>query len=369
MLQNPVTGQLLHARPLSALMDQITPMPTPPRPAARDSLIARATFTYYNGKLSDHFDGDRFFNLYGKTIDRGLRDILRWRRSRTPTPWPAPTTTVTRDRPPASSETLRIALVGHASLLIQSAGQNILIDPLWSERASPFTALGPVRHQPPAIAFEDLPPIDTVLITHCHYDHMDIPTLVRLHKRDQPRIITSLGNDAVLRRADRSLAAEAYDWWDRVDLGAGLTLNLCPAIHWSSRILLDRRRALWSGFVLHAPEGPVYLAGDTAFGDGTLFREIRRRAGAPLVAILPIGAYAPRWFMQPQHMDPDDAVRALLECGATTGLGIHWGTFQLSDEGQDDPEQGLATAGARHGVAPGRFRAARPGDVWTPPAG
>jgi L-ascorbate metabolism protein UlaG (beta-lactamase superfamily) len=330
-------------------MDHITPMPTPPRPAARDSLIARATFTYYNGKLSDHFDGDRFFNLYGKTTDRNLPDLLRWRLKRKPTPWPAPTTTVKRDHPPARSETLRIALVGHASLLIQSAGQNLLIDPHWSERASPLSFAGPVRHQPPAIAFEDLPPIDTVLITHCHYDHMDIPTLARLQERDHPRIIAPLGNDAVLRRANRALVAEPYDWWDIVELGPGLTLSLCPALHWSSRILIDRRRALWSGFVLHAPEGPVYIAGDTAFGDGNVFREVRRR------------------FMQAQHMDPDDAVRALLACGATTGLGIHWGTFQLSDEGQNEPEADLAAALVRHNLAPGRLRASRPGDVWTPP--
>ncbi len=319
---------------------------------------------YYEGPVSDHFDGQLFANLYAPTIDRSLADIRRWRRTSHRAPWPRPLQTIATDRPPAASQPLRIAMVGHASLLIQVAGCNILIDPVWSKRASPLSFAGPARHQPPGIAFADLPPIHVVLLTHSHYDHMDIPTLKRLWSAHRPRLIAPLGNDVVVRRAAEALRAETADWWDTIPLTPGLTLQVTPANHWSARTPWDRRRALWSGFALHTPAGPLYLAGDTAFGDGSLFPEIRRRCGAPAVAVLPIGAYEPRWFMAAQHMNPADSVQALLACGAHTGLGIHWGTFQLTDEAQDAPKLALAEALAVHALSPARFIPLHPGQVF-----
>ena len=226
---------------------------------------------FYSGPVSDHFDGQRFANLHGPTVDRGLRDILRWRRQGRGTPWPPPSRSVAMDRPPARVAGLRIVLVGHASLLIQAFGCNILVDPVWSQRASPLTFAGPKRHTPPAIAFAALPNIDVVLITHSHYDHLDIPTLKRLWARDRPRLIAPLGNDVVIRRAAEPLVVETLDWDDRADLAAGLAVTCVPANHWSSRSLSDRRRALWCGYVLRTPAGCVYLAGDTGYGTGTLF--------------------------------------------------------------------------------------------------
>jgi L-ascorbate metabolism protein UlaG (beta-lactamase superfamily) len=318
---------------------------------------------YYQGPPTDHFDGQVFFNLYAPTVDRSFADIRRWRRTARRTPWPRMAPAITADRPPAGSEGLRIAMVGHAALLIQVAGCNILIDPIWSERASPLRFAGPRRHQPPGIAFADLPPIHVVLITHNHYDHMDVPTLQRLWSAFRPRIIAPLGNDVVLRRAAERLRAETGDWWDTIALSSKLTVQFTPANHWSARTPWDRRRALWCGFVLHTQAGPVYLAGDTAYGDGTLFGEIRRRCGAPAVAVLPIGAYEPRWFMAAQHMNPDEAVAALLALDAGMGLGIHWGTFQLTDEGQEAPALALAAALTVRGMPPARFIALHPGQV------
>jgi L-ascorbate metabolism protein UlaG (beta-lactamase superfamily) len=312
--------------------------------------------------VSDHFDGERFFNLYGPTVDRSLGDAWRWKSRGAAARWPPPTRLVVRDEPPRRVEGLRIVLVGHASLLIQAAGCTMLIDPVWSERASPLSWLGPRRHQPPGIGFDALPRIDAVLITHSHYDHMDIATLRRLHRRDRPRLIAPLGNDMILGRA--GLRAETADWWERVVLTERVAVALCPANHWSSRTLFDRRRALWCGYVLQTPAGAVYLAGDTGYGDGTLFAEVRRRHGPLAVAVLPIGAYEPRWFMAPQHMNPDEAVRALLGCGAAQGLGVHWGTFQLTDEAREAPRDALAAARAEHGVPDARFRALVAGEVW-----
>ncbi len=322
---------------------------------------------YYQGPPSDHFDGARFRNLYAPTTDRTLRDIWRWRRTSTRAPWPPPVHAIATDRPPAGSQSLRIVLVGHASLLIQVANLNLLIDPLWSDRASPVRFAGPRRHQPPGIAFADLPPIHAVLITHSHYDHLDIPTLRRLWAAHRPRLIAPLGNDTVIRRAAASLRVQTGDWWDRIDLSPDLALQFTPANHWSARGLNDRRRALWSGYLLHTPQGVLYLAGDTAYGTGELFTELRRRCGPPRVAVLPIGAYAPRWFMAAQHMNPAEAVDAFRALGADHALGVHWGTFQLTDEAQSAPAEALAAATAAHALPPGAFRPMHPAEVWQLP--
>ena len=322
---------------------------------------------YYRGPKTDHFDGTRFTNLHGPTQDRSLHDIWRWKRAARPAPWPQPVSTVAADRPPACSERLRVSMVGHATLLIQVAGLNILIDPVWSDRASPLSFAGPRRHAPPGIAFADLPKVDAVLVTHSHYDHMDLPTLRRLWARDRPLVIAPLGNDAVIRRTAARIEVQTGDWWDRFELAGDVRVTLCPANHWSSRSLSDRRCALWCGFVLHTPKGVIYLAGDTGWGDGTLFAQVRTRCGRPLLAVLPIGAYEPRWFMAAQHMNPAEAVQALHACGADFGLGVHWGTFQLTDEAQDAPALALALARTADGVAPDRFRAMRAGETWQPP--
>ena len=320
---------------------------------------------YYEGPVSDHFDGVRFFNpdhLWSKSFGDALRgvwfsDKAEWPKSREGR----------LDRPPAriEGEALRVAAVGHATHLIQAAGLNILTDPVWSERASPVSFAGPKRVTQPGIAFDDLPKIDVVLLSHNHYDHMDVATLSRLAARDAPRMIVPLGNDAILKSHDPSIRADAFDWGDRVELAPGAAATLLPAYHWSARGVTDRRKAVWCAFALDlGAAGRVYVAGDTALAKGATFRAAKAEHGPFRLAILPIGAYEPRWFMRDQHMNAEEAVVAFGLLGAEAAIGCHWGVFQLTAEALDAPAEQLAASLQARGIAPEIFRAMKPGDVW-----
>ncbi|MDP1026482.1 MBL fold metallo-hydrolase [Sphingomonas sp. KR1UV-12] len=318
---------------------------------------------YYAGPPSDHFDGTRFFNPGQPGTDRGLRDMLRWKLAGGAARWPR-SVPVTTARPPARVDGIRITMVGHATLLVQAGGVNLLTDPVWSARASPFRHIGPRRVTEPGIAFDDLPPIDVVLLSHGHYDHLDIATLRRLQAAHDPLMAMPLGNDAIVRAAVPLARCVTGDWWDRLELGAGIATTLTPANHWSNRWPSDTRMTLWSGHFLDTAAGSIWFVGDTGFGDGRIFGDVRRRLGSPDVALIPIGAYAPRWFMAAQHVDPTEAVRIFTDVGATRALGIHWGTFQLTDEAREAPVEGLAAAVRAHGIAADRFVAAEPGGVY-----
>ena len=324
---------------------------------------------YYAGPVSDHFDGERFFDPHGAP-PRGRRDLLRWMADRygrgTRAKWPAWAPSPYADRPPARVEGAgwRVSYVGHASWLVQTAGLNILLDPVWSERASPLKFAGPKRVNDPGVAFADLPPIDVVLVSHAHYDHLDVATLSRLAKAHRPRVITPLGNDAIMRSHDPAIAAEVYDWNDRADIGAGVAVTLIATRHWSARSLSDRNMSLWASFVIEAPGGKIYFVADSSYGDGRTFREAGERHGPFKLALLPIGAYEPRWFMSDQHMNPAESVQAFIDCGAETALGHHYGTFQLTDEAIDAPLHALADALKVAEISPERFRTLRPGEVW-----
>ena len=317
---------------------------------------------YYQGPPSDHFDGVRFFNPGQASTDRGLKDMLRWKLAGGAAKWPA-SVPVAQAKPEAQVAGPLVTMVGHATLLIQIAGMNILTDPVWSARASPFTFAGPKRVTVPGIAFDDLPPIDVVLISHCHYDHFDVATLRRLQAAHSPLFAMPLGNDAILRAAVPGARCVAGDWWDRLPLTAAVATTLTPASHWANRWPTDVRMALWSGHYLTTPVGSVWFAGDTGYGDGAIFQDIRRVLGAPDVALIPIGAYEPRWFMKDQHVDPAEAVRVFQDVGAVHALGIHWGTFQLTDEARDAPRLSLASALSAAGLSPKSFVAAQPGVV------
>jgi len=233
---------------------------------------------------------------------------------------------------------LRVTLVNHATVLIQTAGANILADPIWSERASPFSWIGPRRHRAPGIRWDDLPQIDLALVSHNHYDHLDLPTLRRLAGGGRCQFVVPAGVARLLRSRNIDPVHE-LDWGDSVEL-SGMRIHCVPAMHFSSRGLFDRDRTLWCGFATETECGIVYFAGDTSFGDH--FAQIRERLGAPRLALLPIGAYEPRWFMSSVHMGPDEAARAHEILGARTSIAIHHGTFQLSDEGIDTPRRELA---------------------------
>jgi L-ascorbate metabolism protein UlaG (beta-lactamase superfamily) len=328
---------------------------------------------YYDGPVSDHFDGVRFFDPAG-TPPRSRADLLRWMVARrwrgTRAKWPAWAPSPHVDRPPArvAGGSWRVTYVGHASWLIQTAGLNLLLDPIWSQRASPFRMVGPRRVNDPGIAFADLPPIDVVLVSHAHYDHLDLATLSRLAAAHRPRVITPLGNDTIMRNHDPSISAEAYDWDQPVRIADAIAVTPVPTRHWSARNLSDRNMSLWASFVFKAPGGRLYFVADSGYGDGVHFRRARDHHGPLTLAILPIGAYEPRWFMREQHMNPDEAVQALLDCGAETALASHHGTFQLTDEAIDAPLHALADALQAAGIPPERFRALRPGQVWHAPS-
>lgn len=321
---------------------------------------------YYKGSLSDHFDGQRFFNP-GEERSRSFTDFLHWQFTKRTVPWPAVYPSPFQDKPPArvGGRDLRISFVGHATFLIQIAGHNILTDPAWSERASPVPFAGPRRYNPPGIPADELPRIDTVLILHNHYDHLDLPTLADLWRRDRPRIITPLGNDTIIRTHDEGIGVTALDWGDRVTLALGLQAFVEPAHHWSARATNDRNHALWGSFVVRGGGRSVYFAGDTGFGGGRHFGDIGARHPGLDVALLPIGAYEPRWFMAPNHMNPGDAVRAFRVLRAQSALGYHWGTFKLTDEGVDQPPRDLISVLRGEGIPAERFAAVRPGQVWT----
>jgi len=320
----------------------------------------------YAGPVSDHFDGDRFFDPDGVPPKNPL-DILRWQfgRDRQRHQWPEWAPSPYADTPPqrVTGNKVRLSFVGHASWLIQTSGLNILIDPVWSMRASPVSWAGPKRHNDPGIAFDALPPIDIVLVSHGHYDHLDLATLAKLAAKFSPRMITPLGNDVTMRSADDAIKAEAFDWHDRVDLGGGIAVTLVPTRHWSARGLFDRNKALWASFVMETPAGKLYIVCDSGYGDGKHFRSVAQTFGPLRLAILPIGAYEPRWFMQDQHMNPSDAVKALADCGAGRALAHHHRTFQLTDEAIDAPVTALAAALDEAKVPREKFVAPQPGQV------
>jgi L-ascorbate metabolism protein UlaG (beta-lactamase superfamily) len=299
---------------------------------------------------SDHFDGRRFFNPTGMTGQpwTAVPRMLVERR----TPWPAHVVVSPQHPPPLDAASAVVTFIGHATFLVQTAAGNILIDPMYSQRASPLSAIGPRRVRQPAVRFDDLPSISVVLLSHNHYDHCDLSTLRRLAERFDPIVVTPLGNGALVRSTGIR-RVEELDWWQSAATSP-LPVVLTPAQHFSARSPFDRNRALWGGFVCQAGSLRLYFAGDTAYAP--FFNDVRLRLGPIDLALLPIGAYEPRWFMQAVHMNPAEAVQAHLDLLAAESIGMHFGTFQLTTEGIDQPVRALEEACRARGVPPTRFR-------------
>jgi L-ascorbate metabolism protein UlaG (beta-lactamase superfamily) len=333
---------------------------------------------YYRGPETDHFDGERFFNpdrddVSGPPTGNSRGGFL-WRyltnRDKRPE-WPT-TVPVKQSVPPARVEGDRMLVtwIGHASVLVQTQGLNILTDPVWSDNAGPF-GLGPKRVTVPGVAFDHLPKIDLVLVSHNHYDHMDLKTLARLWHRDRPLVVTSLGNDSILRQA--GVESRALDWGGRLTVKPGVDVVVTRSHHWSSRWFTDRNRALWSGFALVMPGGNLFYSGDTGAGDLSWVDEARA-LGPIRLALLPIGAFR---FMPGQmaigaHIGPVDAVEIFERLGAARAIPGHWGTFRLSYEAYDTPPKLLDAAMRCAGLDPARFAAVAIGGetevpAYTPP--
>jgi L-ascorbate metabolism protein UlaG (beta-lactamase superfamily) len=319
-------------------------------------------------RASDHYDvgSGRFFNPWKRT-DRGAADLLKWWWTADRRPWPA--RIENRVYPPPPDEVgpgeAAVTFVGHASALVRLGQATVLTDPQFSTHAGAYGRWGVPRVRAPGLAKDRLPRLDVVFVSHNHYDHLDLASLAWLHEHRRPTIVAPLGVGAFLE-ANGIEGAVELDWWEPVSVGP-VAVTLTPAQHWSNRTLLDRNATLWGGAYLRHEQGATaYFAGDSGYAP--CFAEIRARLGAPGVALLPIGAYEPRWFMRDHHMNPDDAVRAHLDVGARTSIATHFGCFRLTDEGCDEPVAALARAREAHGLAPEAFLVLDAGETIVLPA-
>jgi len=249
-----------------------------------------------------------------------------------------------------------VTWIGHATVLVQMEHLTFLTDPIWSDKPFPVSFVGPRRFVPPGLALEALPPIDFVLISHNHYDHLDLPTLRHLAAKGT-RFFVPLGDAALLRSCGIGPVDE-LDWWDCREIRS-VEVHCVPSQHWSGRRLTDDSVSLWSGWVVRGATRRFYFAGDSGYFPG--FREIGERLGPFGLAALPIGAYDPPAMMRAVHLDPEEALQAGLDVGADRMLGIHYGTFDLTDEPLDEAPRRFHAEAARRGLAADRF--------WTPPLG
>lgn len=297
-----------------------------------------------------------------------LPKVLKWVLTRRQPKWPqwVESQLGPDPAPQVLGAGLRVTLVNHATLLVQGGGLNILTDPHWGLRCSPVSWAGPKRVRSAGLALHQLPKIDVILLSHNHYDHMDLGTLSTLMSANpEAPLLTGLGVAKSLPKALQPRATE-LDWWDGYDLAPGIRATYTPGRHFSARTPFDRWQSRWGGFHVSLPGGAMYFAGDTGYG--IHFRLIRERLEPVRLALLPIGAYEPRWFMQHHHMNPFDAVQAFQDLGAAWAMGMHYGTFQLADEGYDEPLQMLELAKEKEGLSANRFVTKEFGEVWEVPS-
>ena len=306
--------------------------------------------------VSDHCDGSRFRNPHA-VAGRSPLEIWRWARTRVRTPWPASVALTPQPAPPVLVEPWEAAItfIGHSTFLIRTASLVAITDPVFTAHAGPFGRVGPRRVRPPALTPAQLPRVDLVLLSHNHYDHLQ-PSSLRAF--GDSTIVTALGVGRYLKHP----RIHELDWWQNLHVGAA-TVTAVPAQHFSARTPWDKNTSLWCGFVLRADGVTVYFAGDTGYSPQ--FATIGHRCPGIDATLMPIGAYEPRWFMQPMHMNPDEAVRAHLDVKTKLSIGMHFGTFQLTDEGIDEPLRALERARVQYGVAPDAFRTLEVGETFT----
>lgn len=302
------------------------------------ALLMTATVQSGPYKPSDHYDGKKFSNP-GRDDLKSFTDLLKWKATSGTVEWPEHIGNKNYPlRPLTPTEKVNATFINHATFLVQLPGVNVLTDPVYSLRVSPYTFAGPKRAREPGIPFEMLPKIDVVVVSHNHYDHLDIETLKRLDGKFHPLFLVPLGDEKLLLE-EGIQNVKAMDWWEEVQI-KNVKFTFTPARHWSARQIWNKNQSLWGSFMIESGATKVYHAGDTGYG--THFLDIKSRLGAPDLALLPIGSYKPRWFMKNHHMDPEEAVKAHIDLGAEKSIGMHFGTFQLTDEGIDEPERDLS---------------------------
>jgi len=307
----------------------------------------------YKGPASENFDGTRFFH---PERDYTFSEMVKWMWTMNPAEWPEWIENPTHPAPPkrVGKGDIRITHINHATMLIQTDDVNILTDPIWSERSSPVSWAGPKRVRAPGVSLADLPPIDVILISHDHYDHLDLTTLKQLTSSHEPIILAGLGVGKLLKSEGIQNLTE-MDWWQDYDrLPNNLRVVFVPARHNSGRGLLDKNKTLWGGFVIESSSGRIYFSGDSAYGK--FLADIKRKFGQFRVAILAIGHYEPRWMMKTHHMNPDDAVKLHRLMNVEQSVGMHFGTFGgHNDEAVDAHEEDLSTALEKYDVPNSQF--------------
>lgn len=329
-------------------------------------ILAGCANSYYRGPVTDHFDGKKFYNPWSPMPQR-FGDFLKWRMTSNRGHWPD-SVAVSSTKPPVRvmGRELQVTYIGHATVLLQTQGLNILTDPIWAERASPVSFAGPKRVAAPGVRFEDLPPIDIVLVSHNHYDHLNLPTLKRLYRSFNPLVLTPLGNDTIIRSAIPLMRVMALDWKQSYDFNQAVRFSLEPMQHWSARGLFDRREALWGAFVIEASGGPLYFLADAGYAKN-LSDNFLVKYGIPRFSLIPVGAYEPQWFMEYAHMTPAQAVDTFIDLGQSYAMGTQHEVFALGDEAYDGPRQALNAAMAAKGVSTKRFMLPAVGEWFTVP--
>lgn len=292
-----------------------------------------------NFPKSDHFNGKTFFNpnFHG---EKGFFDLLKWQLTADRATWPEKIENKNYPRVELKNQKAVFTFIGHATYLIQTPGVTILTDPHFSERASPVGFAGPKRVRRPGIEIDQLPKIDVVLISHNHYDHLDVGSLKTLHKNFHPLFLVPLGDKELLENEGIDNVQE-MDWWQDV-LVKETKISFVPTHHWSARGFFDKCESLWGGYFITTSNAKFYFGGDSGYD--THFTQTREKLGSPDLSLIPIGAYEPRWFMKEHHMNPEEAVQAHLDLESKLSLGIHLMTFQLTDEAFDAPVQALELA-------------------------
>lgn len=309
--------------------------------------------------LSDHYNGNTFFNPNGTKL-KSFFTLLKWQLTKVQGPWPDHL-----ELPPApplepvlAEHEVSVTFINHSTFLIRTKHFNILTDPIWSKRASPLQWAGPKRVYTVPLELEDLPPIHFVLVSHNHYDHMDSESLVRLQEKFKPRVLLPLGDKSVVEGFGVK-NAEELDWYEEVIVTADLKFVFAPCQHWSARGMFDRNKSLWGSWMILYKGQKIYFAGDTGYSSH--FSEIHKKFGPADLALLPIGAYEPRWFMKEHHMNPAEAAQAHLDLQSRQSVGMHFGTFRLTDEAYEKPVQDLETALKDKKIAPSNFIVLKPG--------
>jgi L-ascorbate metabolism protein UlaG (beta-lactamase superfamily) len=335
------------------------------------ALLLSACSTRYQGPVSDHFDGRVFLNP-GVKKESSVLGYLWLRLTSSQAVWPdavaLPASSPPPARIPASEAVARVTLLGHATMLIQIGGLNILTDPVWSERASPLQWIGPKRVTPASLPLDALPPIDLILISHDHYDHLDAPTLERLHQKHKPRVIVPLGNRALVQQHMPSSQVSEHDWGERIQVATAngkIDIHVEPMLHGSGRSPFDQMQTLWAAYVIEASGLKIYHAGDTGYGTGEIFRAAAAKHAGFHLALLPIGAYEPAAFMADSHMRPSDAIKAMIDLKAKRAMAHHFEAFQLGFEAFDAPRLEIEGSMNKLGLNRDQFIVPRPGGFTT----